>query len=256
MHSQTARKLGPRVAQDRSIGYTRASLRLRLGRFDQVHVCPNRSSVRERALVWLLPIVVAGTSCSASYPTAPTQPASLIGLRLQYTSATADLGIGSLASLRAFTVDADGAYEDVTSRTAWTSSDPLVLRASVIASSTLFFGAGPGTADVIGGFRGFTDSIRLVVRRPNQLPFPYLEFSTLGDPRTIGAGSQGRLMLRESQAASQTVTDLATWTSSASDIATVDRGLVTGVAPGTVEITASYNGLSRRYGLSIEPRRF
>jgi hypothetical protein len=66
----------------------------------------------------------------------------------------------------------------------------------------------------------------VVVRRAIQIPFPYLEFAGLGDPRVVGGKSQGRLTLRESQTTTQTVTEVAAWTSSDPAIATVDRGLV------------------------------
>ena len=68
-------------------------------------------------------------------------------------------------------------------------------------------------------------------------------------------GGSARSVLRWNQSAttSDTVTELATWSSSDTRVVTVDRGLISAVAPGTAMVTASYNGQLAWYGLSIPP---
>lgn len=196
-------------------------------------------------------LLSALSACAPSLPTAPTAPVAAV--RLHYTAATTDLNIAGSATLRAFAIDADSVYSDVTPQVAWFSSDPVV--AQTAGTSNVVRALSAGTAVITGQYRGLADSVRLVVRPFGQPPFPYLDLQAMGDPRAVGRRSQGVLMLRESATSTRPVADAAAWTSSDSRVATVERGLVTAVAPGTVEITATYQGLSVRYGLSIAPRQ-
>lgn len=68
------------------------------------------------------------------------------------------------------------------------------------------------------------------------------------DPSTasVGQGAAYQLLAfaEDDDGRVRDVTSTATWTSSAPTIASVDNGLVTGVAPGTADITASFRGQS------------
>ena len=65
-----------------------------------------------------------------------------------------------------------------------------------------------------------------------------------GTAPAIGAGNQFTAMARFADGSIQDVTSQATWTSSNTDVATVDGGLVTGVAAGVVTISAKYQNLT------------
>ena len=67
--------------------------------------------------------------------------------------------------------------------------------------------------------------------------------SISGAPPGVGTSAQYiASIVSATSTSSQDVTSLATWTSSDTTIATVSRGLVTGVKAGTATITATYNG--------------
>jgi trimeric autotransporter adhesin len=201
------------------------------------------------AAILVLTLVTAG--CHASYPSAPTDAAP-VAFQLFFTRATGLSLVGASHQFLAYVLNSDGAFEDVTRETEWSSSDPLILRPS--ASRGFFSALAPGAAEVVARWRGFTSSTWIVVVRPGLVAFPFLGI-TLAEPLTVGERAQSVATLRHSATASEVVTDRATWTSSDPGVVTVDRGAVTAVAPGTAYITAAYDGLTATYGLSVRPRR-
>lgn len=77
---------------------------------------------------------------------------------------------------------------------------------------------------------------------------------------TFAVGTRSGVLAWEvfSDGSSDMVTDLADWVSSAPSVATVTRGAgvaqVEALAPGTVAITASYDGLSATVTFDVQPR--
>src|SRR4029078_9205064 len=66
-----------------------------------------------------------------------------------------------------------------------------------------------------------------------------------GTPPQVGSSAQFNAMATMSTLGTQVVTSQAAWQSSSSAVATVTgSGVVTGVAPGTVDITATYQNVS------------
>jgi hypothetical protein len=195
-------------------------------------------------------VLVAGVACSATYPAGPTDAAPL-GLQVHYVRAVAGPFVGGAYQFAAYTFTSDGAYEEVTSKATWLSSDPLVFR-PIAGAPHSFNAVGTGSVEVLARYSGLTSSISMFVTYSDRQPFPYLSVAP-GDPRLAGRRSQSVLRLHTSPTASQEVTQAAAWESSDPRVVTVERGLVTGMSPGTAQITASYNGLSVSYGLSIQP---
>ena len=195
--------------------------------------------------------VAAAAGCEATYPASPSDPVPVVRLELLYRSATRDLAVGSNVSLIAYAVDADGVYRDVTPAATWLTSDRLILRPATFDSAA-FTAIAIGTATITAVYQGATGTLPVTVAPTRTAP--YLDLSP-GDPFTVGAAAQARATLINSNAPSQTVTDFAAWTSSDPAVATVERGLVRAVSPGTAHITASYGGFTSRYALSIRPRQ-
>ena len=209
--------------------------------------------------VWLAALVVAATSCRASYPVTPTEPTPL-SLQIYYRNPVALALVGSSYTFDAFTLRSDGAYENVTSHTTWSSSDPSVLRHNTVNSSTgaVFAAVAPGPADVVVHYRGFSSAVSMFVIRPDRRVYPQLSIG-LPPVSSLSVGQKGQAtasVLEIGAPAFEVVTDVASWSSSNPDVLRVERGgALTVVAPGTTHITASYNGLSAFVGVSVHPPR-
>ena len=208
-------------------------------------------------LAMLLTLVATITGCDASYPVAPSQAAPITGVRIQYIFGTGDIILGvsgtTTTLFYAYSTDADGVYRDVTSRVAWSSSNAAVVRQ--LGTSPGFFQAvGGGTAQVIATYEGFSDAITVIVR-PVRPPFPYLTISLDVSSLMVGATGRAQALMQVAVGSTQDVTSMAAWATSDPSIVAVSAGQVTAVAPGTVELTASFNGLTTRYGFSVRPRQ-
>ena len=205
-----------------------------------------------RVLLLLCLASPAALACRASLPTEATSPSvSLVGLQVHYSFATASPIPGAAISLRAYAVDSDSVFHEVTEQATWVSSNPDVMRVArpgrVEANTT-------GAVEITASHGGVTGSLALrVVPTITVTAFPRIRILTPFEPRP-GQTEMARAQYLQSDFSFQDVTDLATWTSSAPDVATVTRGRVTGVAVGTAEITVSYNGISSSYGFSVPPR--
>lgn len=203
--------------------------------------------------------VIAAIACRASYPAAPTD-STPVGFQIYFRSPVGFASVGSSYRFDAYTLRADGAYEDVTMQATWSSSDPAVLRPNVITTGgfpgVFFVAAAPGSADVIARYQGFSSSLPMFAIRSDRLVYPRLSLTLpLVLSWTPGQRGQAGARMEQSTTVSEAVTDLASWSSSDTEILTVDRGLLTAIAPGTVQIRASFNGLSAFFGISVHPRR-
>src|SRR5262245_24761043 len=186
--------------------------------------------------------VIAAIACRASYPATPTD-STPVGFQVYFRSPVGFASVGSSYRFDAYTLRADGAYEDVTMQVTWSSSDPAVLRPNVITTGSfpgLFFvGTAPGSAEIIARYEGFLSSWPMHVIRSDRRVYPIL-VTTGSLPRVVGERSQSGARIDESATVSRVVTDLADWSSSNAAVATVERGLITAIAPGTVQITVTY----------------
>lgn len=149
------------------------------------------------------------------------------------------------------TVGADSRFGsrlwNVTAGAIWVSSDPTVVQ---VVSPGFVRGLKAGVAQLSASYAGFADS--LLVRVEQFPPYPFLSF-TMGDPRIAGRTATARVSLVTGPSRSEDVTQAATWHSSNPRVATVDHGVVTSLSPGNADITASYDGLSRTYHVSVLP---
>jgi hypothetical protein len=196
----------------------------------------------------VLGAALIATSCQASYPTQPTQ-AVPVALRVHYLTATGVEPVGTGRGFSAYLLNSDGAYENVTDRATWSSSDPTVLQRD---AHSFFRAVATGAAEIVARYTGLQSSVWVVVVQPESQAYPHLAIAP-GDPHTLGQRAQAVATLRVSSSESLIVTDAATWSSTDTRVITVDRGAVTGVGPGTAQILVSYGGLSTWYGLSIQP---
>ncbi len=193
-------------------------------------------------------LALLAMSCSAQYPAAPSP--TVAGLQVFYGRATNRASSYSSFPFRAYVVWSDGAYEEVTVVATWQSSNQQVLRPST--TTGYFTVAGYGVAEVLARYQDATATLRLAVPRVDTTLYPRLVVSG-GDPQKVGVTAPLYLTLQRSYSASDPVTTYATWQSADPSIAAVKDGAVTGLRPGTTTVSASFNGLSIEYSLSILP---
>jgi hypothetical protein len=193
---------------------------------------------------------VATASCTASYPTEPTQAAPVSLFITQ--GARGRVNISSSASYQAFIVNADGAFENVSGAATFESSDAGIARSN---SRTSFIGVAAGIATITARHAGLTASVPIVVVDPRIVIFPRLSINVTG-PSAIGGRAQTAAGLqRSAPAPSENVSSMVTWRSENPAVATIDQnGVITGVGIGTTMISASYEGLTDWYWLSISPQ--
>ena len=142
---------------------------------------------------------------------------------------------GATSQFTATAVYSDGSTGDVTSLASWTSSNSAV---ATVSSAGVVTGVAPGAATISATYHSVIGSTTFNVGTTLALVV------VSGIAPAIGAGNQFTAMARFADGSIQDVTSQATWTSSNTDVATVDGGLVTGVAAGVVTISAKYQNLT------------
>jgi hypothetical protein len=199
---------------------------------------------------WMVLVLAALAGCSAHYPGSPTQVPTLAAVQIHYIGSHSWVNPGTSVSLALYAINSDGAYESVTSRASWLSSNTAV---ATVSNGTAR-GAGAGAADIIATYQGLTATARVVVIN-SAVPVPWLDIRTFSVPETGRTTSATASYFVQNQSNGRDVTTEATWTSSDPSVFTVEAGRVTGRGPGTAELIATYNGVqARRYG-SVPPLR-
>ena len=211
----------------------------------------HRCAARRSALCVCFLTIAALTSisCQASYPAVPTP--TVARLEVQYLTAQGPIQFGTGFSYAALAVYTDGAWQYVGGQVTWSTSDPAIVEI-VPTRSPPFRAIGVGTADVIATYQGFTASIRASVASP-QPTYPRVRIPFTTGPSIRGGTAQVQLWWEVGPGSSQDVTAAAEWRSSNPQVVSVAAGRMTGIAPGTAEITASFNGLTTWMGVSITP---
>jgi Big-like domain-containing protein len=202
-------------------------------------------------------IGLVGAACQASYPLSPSTP-SPAALQIHVPSALGPVPVVSGFALFAYVLNSEGAYEDVTMRASWSTSDPSVISRAATTSTIgpmPFVAMSVGTAVITAQYQGFSTSVTIATFRRDRPAFPTL-MVTGGDARLLRSSAPATATLQQSATESQTVTTLVSWSSSDGTVATVGSdGMVRAMGPGTTLITASFNGLSASYLLSVSPAR-
>jgi len=162
------------------------------------------------------------------------------------------VNINSTASYQAFIVNADGAFENVSGSATFESSDSGIARSN---SRTSFIGVAAGIATITVRHAALTASVPIVVVDPRVVIFPRLSINVTG-PSIIGGLAQTAAGLQRSASSpNEDVTSLVTWRSENPGVATIAaNGVITGAGIGTTMITATYDGLTDWYWVSINPR--
>ena len=159
---------------------------------------------------------------------------------IDVTPATASIAIGASQQYTATGVYTDSSTQDLTGTVTWASSN---VATATINAAGLATGASSGTTNITAVSGTVTSNTAVLAVSGKTLT----AINVTCTPLSIAAGTNAQCTATAtySDLSTQNVTSGATWTTSASGVATVSQlGQVSGVAAGTAIITAAYQGLS------------
>jgi uncharacterized protein YjdB len=191
---------------------------------------------------------------------------TLVGLTVTPQN-PATILVGATQQFQANAIMSDGSSTVVTGAATWTSSDATIASVSNGGGPGpggggrgLATGIGAGTATIKATYQGQTASATLSVRNPTPT-------GLIINPATtairVNGTQQFQALVTLDDGTTQTVTNAASWTTSDGTIASITtgggpggpggggRGLATGVAAGTVTITATDNGFTAKATLTV-----
>lgn len=199
-------------------------------------------SHRRRLLVTGIAIVVCltGAGCSGFFINPSISS-------IYITPASATLAVSNTQQLTATATYSDGSQGQLTGNTVgWSSSNTAV---ATVTNGGLVTGVATGTATITATAQGVsgTASVTVTVMNLTTIQITTTQGST--NPQSTatmsGAPSTLQFYAYANMSSSQDITNAVTWTSSNTSVATIStglgsgNGLVTSVAPGTTNITAS-----------------
>lgn len=163
------------------------------------------------------------------------------------TSDSLDLNIGDELEFTLTATKGSTATDNVADAT-WTSSDASVASVNEDGVVTLI---AAGTTTITGAYKGRKDTVKLTVASP------YKELKINGDSiREFKVGEASvKLVATATKTAggTDTITDVATWTTSSAGVVTVEDGELTPVAPGKATVTATHLGVSASVTVVVRP---
>lgn len=161
---------------------------------------------------------------------------------LDLSESQISLGLKSSSKVTLTATYADGTTEDVTNQAAWSSSNTAV----AYVKQGIITGAGTGTAVITASYGTNTAELEAEVGSVSKL-----NASETGIFLKASGTEQISLTAVASDGSSSDVTSLATWSSSDKSVATVSKGLVTGIAMGSATITAAYKNLTATVAVDV-----
>jgi trimeric autotransporter adhesin len=179
----------------------------------------------------------AGGLTGTASLTVTARPLTPTGLTIAPT--TASIAVGAATTFVATLSLSDGTTQDVTATATWSSSAAGVATVSAGRAT----GVAAGTATITATASGFsaTATVSVSSTPPGIVS---LTMSPPGGTLNVGATRAITVTATFADGSSQNVTAQATFSSTATSVATMSGGTLTGVAAGTTTVLASYNGLT------------
>ena len=188
---------------------------------------------------------ILATSGSISGSTSLTvTPATLVSIAV--TPANASIAAGTQQQYTATGTYSDGSHQNLTSSATWTSSATSV---ATISSGGLATGVAAGSTTIKATSGSISGSTSLTVT-----PATLVSIAVTPANASIAAGTQQQYTATGtySDGSHQNLTSSATWTSSATSVATISSGgLATGVAAGSTTILATSGSISGSTSLTV-----
>lgn len=164
-------------------------------------------------------------------------PATLIDIVL--TPASASIAHGSSTTLRATGTFSDGITGDISGSVTWTTAGPDIVN---VASSGEVMGNAVGTTTITAALHGVVSlpaNITVTAVLSSIAITPASAAITQGSTTTLNATAT------YSDGSTADISNQVSWASADSGVASIDEfGVVTGVAEGAADITASLNGIT------------
>jgi len=161
-------------------------------------------------------------------------------------SSSSALPVGESEQLTATGNFSDGSTQDLTQSATWSSSGS---GSAVVSAHGVLTAVNMGMVQVSAAYQGVTGSASITITQtallgitvsPNQSSLPVGETRQLTATANFSDGSV------------QNLTQLATWTSSASAIASVNtQGVVTAAAVGSTQLSATYQGMTATAAVTV-----
>ncbi|WP_318417505.1 Ig-like domain-containing protein [Photobacterium leiognathi] len=168
---------------------------------------------------------------------------SSIAISVKSLSPDASIYSGGKLSFAAEGIYSDGSTSPLTNKVTWHSS---AVDIAQIDDKGVLTGIAIGTADVKASYEGIESNIINVRITDAVLSSIAISVKSLSSEASIYSGGQLSFAAEGiySDGSTSLLTDKVTWHSSAVDIAQIDdKGILTGVSIGTVEVKASYEGI-------------
>jgi trimeric autotransporter adhesin len=191
--------------------------------------------------------LAAGTAIiSATYQGATGSTNLTVGSatldHISVTPSSPQLAVGVYTGLLATAVFTDGTVTDVTNQAMWTSSNPSIATA---ASQGVVNAVAPGTAKISATWHGVSGSTEVTVTSAALVAI-HVDPASITLP--VGVTDYFSAQAVYADKSSQDITELATWSSTAPNVAdaqlsTFYGGIVTSVAAGQATIRVAFGGL-------------
>lgn len=177
--------------------------------------------------------------------TATVNAADLASLAIQPGNTT--IAVTTSQQFSAIGTFNDGSTHDLTTQATWTSSDNTVAKIGV--NSGLAKSVGPGSCTITATVGSVTASITLTVTNASLVA---VSVTPVGQTIAPGTNLSFTATGTFSDASTQNITRDATWASDNPGVASVgSSNVVTGVAPGTANISASLDGVTGSAPLTV-----
>ncbi len=161
--------------------------------------------------------------------------------KLDIRPSTPAIMLGESKQFTAFGTYSDNTESDITDLVDWLSNSPQFATVSNVAGSKgLATSIGEGTTAISANYQGLSATTTLTIN-PSALESIRLY------PPSVALQPGKTQQLSASAVYSdgvEDITNIATWTSSNANVASILDGLVTAIAPGSTDITVTYNGKS------------
>jgi trimeric autotransporter adhesin len=183
------------------------------------------------------PVTVSASFGSASAST-PLTVVTIVSIA-PLTPANSVVAVGSTQQFAATGTLSDGTTRDVTTLVTWKSSNPAV---ATIAAGGLAKTLLPGTTTISASYGTVTQSTSFTAQGPTSITVTPANLTTI-----TGATQQFSATGTFADGSTRDLTSLVTWSSSASNVATISNstgsnGLASAAAIGTTTITATLGG--------------
>lgn len=182
------------------------------------------------------------SSTSVSVNAADLSSLAIVPASLTIAETTSD----QLSAIGTFT---DGSTRNLTTQAAWTSSNPAV--ATVSSNWGLVKGLSPGTSTISATVGSMTGTAAITVTDATVVAISVTPVDhTIAPGSNLGFTATGSF----SDASTQNITSNVTWTSDNPAVATAaSGGVVTAIAAGTANISATLNAVSGSAPLNVVP---